>query len=476
MAPDERTRLVADRRSLKAGSGAALRDEARAVAAASAPVVATYLLQFSFNFASLVVVGRIGADELAAAALANMALVVGVFSPGIGLASALDTLCASAFAASPDRTLVGFHLQRALVAAGGYLALVLPALWRLEPILVAVGQDARVARLCGAYVRVQLLAAAPWLGFECVKRFLQGQGIMHASTCVLLAALPAHLAGSWLLVWSPAVGIGFLGAAAANAVTCWLALGGLVLYVRRSRARRAWGGWTPRALRAMPQYLRLALPAVVMLCAEWWILDLLALAASYLGSATLAAQSIAINSLTVLYQVPDGLSVAVCNRVGRLLGQARPRRARLAAWLGIALGAATGVAALAAALAVGGWWGRVYSSDPAVVAAVARIAPVCAVFQMLDSANSVGCGVLRALGRQAAGARINFAAYYVLGFPLGLYLTYGAPAMGVAGLWVGIAAGVGLAVALQLLVCARTRWPAEAARCRAQVAADRLLA
>ncbi|KAJ1734814.1 ethionine resistance protein [Coemansia biformis] len=474
-AADETARLLAEGGAAEPAAGTILLQELRRLAAASTPVTLSYVLQYSFGFISLLVVGRIGADELAAAALANMALVVVVFSPGVGLASALDTFCSTAFTASPDRTLVGFHLQRGLVAVTCHAVVIVPALWYLEPLLLRLRQDATVAALCGAYTRVQLVGVLPWLCFECVKRFLQAQGIMHASTCVLLAVLPLHLASSYLLVWSPSVGVGLVGAAAANALTSWLMLAGIVAYARRSKAMCAWGGWTAQALWTMPQYFRLAIPSTIMVCAEWWILDLLVLAASYLGSTPLAAQSIVINTCSLAYQVPDGLSVAVCNRVGNLMGQARPRRAKLAAWLGIALGAAVGVVALCAALAVRGWWGRVYSDDPRVIACVAAIMPACAAFQMLDSVNSVGSGVLRSLGRQNAGALINFPAYYLVGFPLGLHLTYGAPHAGVVGLWYGICVGVGLAVAMQLLICARTGWRAEVDRCLARVSSDRRL-
>ncbi|KAJ2849262.1 ethionine resistance protein [Coemansia brasiliensis] len=449
-----------------------LKQEARAVVRSSIPVILTYTLQYSFSFFSLLVLGHIGANELAAAALANMALVVIVFSPGIGLASALDTFCSTTFTASRDKTLVGFHLQRGLIAVTCHFIVIVPVIWHLDMALVWLKQDAYVSTLCGQYVRMQLLGVLPWLSFECIKRFLQAQGIMHASTYILLAVMPVHLLSNYVLVWSKLVGVGFIGAAIANVLTNWFILGGISLYTWRSKAQEAWGGWTIQSLWAMPQYFQLAIPATIMICAEWWILDLLALAASYLGSTTLAAQSIVINTCSLTYQIPDGLSVVVCNHVGNLIGQARARRARLTAWLGIAMGAVVGVVTLCAALAVGNWWGYIYSEDARVVACVATIMPACALFQMFDAINSVGSGVLRSIERQNAGAMINFPAYYIVGFPLGLFLTYGIPRMGVLGLWFGICAGVALAVSLQLLICMRTDWHKEVQRCMIRVSMD----
>ncbi|KAJ2451978.1 ethionine resistance protein [Coemansia sp. RSA 2424] len=449
-----------------------LRQEASLLAKTSLPVALTYLLQYSFSFVTLLVLGHIGANELAAAALGNMALVVIVYSPCIGLASALDTFCSTAFTASRDKTLVGFHLQRGIVAVTIHLVLIAPVLWHMDTLLIWLKQDVAVSLLCGQFMRVQLLGAFAWMMFECIKRFLQAQGIMHASTYVLLLVMPIHLANNYLLVWSPLLGLGFIGAAVANVLTNWLILAGLLAYTCNSKASESWGGWTVRALTTMPQYFQLAIPSMVMVCCEWWILDLLALAASYLGNTTLAAQSIVINTCSLTYQLPDGLSVALCNHVGNLIGQARERRARLSAYLGLALGAAVGVLTLIAAIAVGGWWGRIYSDDERVVAGVAMIMPACALFQMVDAINSLGSGVLRSLGRQNLGALINLPAYYLLGFPLGLYLTYGAPSVGVLGLWYGICAGVSVAVAMQLVICLRTDWSAEIRRCMVRVSKD----
>ncbi|KAJ2041712.1 ethionine resistance protein [Coemansia sp. S16] len=453
-------------------TGTMLRQEAALLAKTSLPVVLTYLLQYSFSFITLLVLGHIGANELAAAALGNMALVVIVYSPCIGLASALDTFCSTAFTASRDKTLVGFHLQRGIIAVTIHLILIAPVLWHLDSILIWFKQDIAVSLLCGRFIRVQLLGALAWMLFECIKRFLQAQGIMHVSTYVLLLVMPIHLANNYLLVWSPLLGFGFMGAAVANVLTNWLILAGLLAYACNSKASASWGGWTVRALTTMPQYFQLALPSMIMVCCEWWILDLLALAASYLGNTTLAAQSIVINTCSLTYQLPDGLSVALCNHVGNLVGQARERRAKLSAYLGLALGTAVGVLTLVAAIAVGSWWGRIYSDDERIVNCVAMIMPACALFQMVDAINSVGSGVLRSLGRQNLGALINFPAYYLLGFPLGLYLTYGAPNVGVLGLWYGICASVSVAVVMQLTICLRTDWDVEIRRCMVRVSKD----
>ncbi|KAJ2470352.1 ethionine resistance protein [Coemansia sp. RSA 2322] len=452
------------------------KQEAALLVRSSIPLALSSLLQFSFQFVNILSLGHLGATELAAAALANMTLLLLISAPSVGLASALDTFCATAFTGSPDKTLVGFHLQRGLIAVTVHFVLVLPILLNLESVLVALNQDAAIAHLCGKFVRAQLAGSLPWMYFECIKRFLQAQGHMKAGTYVLMSVFPIHIINSYLLVWSPIFGVGFLGAAYANVATFWAMCAGIIIYTWRSSAHQAWGGWTRLSFVAMPQYYHLAIPSMLMICSEWAAWELMAIAASYLGNVTLAGQSIVINTCSLTYQIPGGLSAAVTNRVGNLLGEARARRASISANTGLVLGCISGAFGLLFCLLAASWWGNVYSSDPEVIAVVARIMPICALFQLADALNGTSGGLLRSLGRQAAGAWINLPSFYLIGFPVGLYLTYGSPGMGVAGLWIGLCLAVVLAALSQTTICLAANYANEVDRCIDQVNKNRLIA
>ncbi|KAJ2346839.1 ethionine resistance protein, partial [Coemansia sp. RSA 2671] len=372
-----------------------VRQEAALVVSSSVPLALSSLLQSSFHFINILSLGHLGANELAAAALANMTLFMVVNAPGVGLASALTTFCATAFTASPDKTLVGFHLQCGLIAVTVHFFMVLPILLRIESILLALNQDALIASLCAKFVHAQLAGSLAWIYFECVKRFLQAQGHMKASTYVLLAVLPIHLLNTYLLVWSPILGVGFLGAAFANVITFMAMLAGIIVYTLRTEARETWGGWTRHSMAAMPQYYRLAIPSTMMMCSEWAAWELMAIAASYLGNVTLAGQSIVINTCSLTYQIPGGLIGAVSNRVGNLLGQGRAHRASISANVGLLLGGLAGALGLLFYVGTASWWGRLYSNDPNVVAAVALIMPICALFQFSDALSGMSGGILR---------------------------------------------------------------------------------
>jgi MATE family multidrug resistance protein len=60
-----------------------------------------------------------------------------------------------------------------------------------------------------------------------------------------------------------------------------------------------------------------------------------------------------------------------------------------------------------------------------------------------DSLTAVAGGILRGTGRSPIGAAINLTAYYVVGIPIGLFLTFRRGA-GLIGLWGGLTLALAL--------------------------------
>src|SRR6478736_7005222 len=71
--------------------------EAKLLCQYSLPLIATYLLQYSFTVITTIVAGRLGAEELAASSLGLTTINIIGFTIFEGMATALDTLCAQAY-------------------------------------------------------------------------------------------------------------------------------------------------------------------------------------------------------------------------------------------------------------------------------------------------------------------------------------------------------------------------------------------
>jgi MATE family multidrug resistance protein len=85
--------------------------EAKVLVRYSAPLILTFMLQYSLNVTSVFAVGHIGKIELGAVSLASMTSNITGYAVYQGLATSLDTLCAQAYG-SGRKKLVGLQTQR----------------------------------------------------------------------------------------------------------------------------------------------------------------------------------------------------------------------------------------------------------------------------------------------------------------------------------------------------------------------------
>jgi MATE family multidrug resistance protein len=161
-----------------------------------------------------------------------------------------------------------------------------------------------------------------------------------------------------------------------------------------------------------------------------------------IGTAELAAHSIAIQIASATFMVPVGLSQAATVRVGRALGAGDRDGITRAGWTAFALGvgfmAITCVIMMTTpTLLVSAFIDIANPANAAVVAAATSFLFVAGVFQIVDGAQSVAAGALR--GLQDTRVPMLYAAfgYWLLGFPLCLAL----------GFWFGFG-GIGIWIAL----------------------------
>jgi len=117
------------------------------------------------------------------------------------------------------------------------------------------------------------------------------------------------------------------------------------------------------------------------------------------------------------------------------------------------------------------WIGRLFTADVHVVAQVASLAGVAALFQFADGAQAAIGGILRGLGRQRTVAALNLAGFWLIGLPVGASLTFGAH-LGVVGLWWGLATGLTAVAIVGVPLLARIDWDAEAKAALARVGRD----
>ncbi|QIW99702.1 hypothetical protein AMS68_005220 [Peltaster fructicola] len=414
--------------------------EAKVLFRYAAPGVITFLLQNSLTMTSIFTVGHIGKTELGAVSLGSMTANITGYAFFHGLTTSLDTLCAQAYG-SGKRHLVGLQLQR-MVWFLWLITIPIAIVWLFaSEILAAIIPEQDIAALSGRYLKVLILGAPAYALFESGKRYVQAQGRFEATTYVLLFCAPLNIFLHWLFVWK--FEWGFIGCPIAVVITENLMPVLLILYIYFFIGLECWPGFTRNAFKNWGPMIRLALPGMVMVMAEFLAFEILTLSSSWISATHLGANTI-LQTLSVLtFQLPFPLSIAASTRVANLIGATLPEAAIVTTRVTFILGTIIGIFNMVLLLALRDYVPYLFTGDEDVALLASQVLPVNAAFQLVDAIAAQCNGLLRGLGKQEFGGYINLFAYYVIALPISFGTGFGLH-WDLYGLWAGPA--IGLAV------------------------------
>ncbi|CAM1503556.1 Fc.00g011470.m01.CDS01 [Cosmosporella sp. VM-42] len=468
--------------------------EARTLIQYSAPLIATFLLHYSVTVGSVLTVGRLGMEELAAVNLATMTASITYYVPVQGLATCLDTLCAQAYG-SGHKHLVGLQAQRMTWLLWILMIPIAVLWWFSEPILAALVGGSRTTELAALYLRVLIVGMPGVAAFESGKRFVQSQGLFHVTTYTLLIGAPLSFLQNWLFVFR--AGWHFAGAATAMAVTQNLLPILLILYVCFFEGSECWKGLSLKAFSnwgglftplfglqikgregnpltfgsSIGPMIALALPGMIMIEAQFSVLEILTIAAGRFGTAQLAAQSVLVTVTSTSFNIPFPLAIATSTRVANLIGAHLSDAARTTAKVAIVAACAVGLFNMTIFVILRRQLPRIFTDDSEVVDIVSRVILVCAVMQIFDALATVSHGLLRGIARQAIGGYANLFSYYVVALPISLWTGF-ALDWKLAGLWTGLTAGLAVVSGLEALCLYLTDWEGAVAQAEARMRSE----
>lgn len=178
------------------------------------------------------------------------------------MASAMDTLCGQSYGAKQHRML-GIHMQRAMLILM-IVSIPLAIMWtNTTSILIALGQDPEISVQAGQYAQLMIPSLFAYGLLQCLNRFLQTQNIVFPMVFSSGVTTLLHVLICWIMVFKS--GLGNRGAAIANAISYWINVLILTLYVKFSPScSKSWTGFSKEALHGIPSFLRLAIPSAVM--------------------------------------------------------------------------------------------------------------------------------------------------------------------------------------------------------------------
>ncbi|RDW77147.1 hypothetical protein BP6252_05200 [Coleophoma cylindrospora] len=418
------------------------------------PISLSFALQQLVQAWSVIIIGRLGTFELGVASYGySFANCTGSLI-AIGGATALDTLCSQAHASSKsakDSHMLGIYLQRGLMLLLLQFVVTIIPLWWFSPYLFdALGQEANFARATGLFLRILIPGGLLQIYSECLKRFLQIQGLSDGVGWVIVAASAVGILANYSFAFL--LNMGVLGAACAHVIYHASTAIFLTGYAWSSKtARVGWGGFSREAFSNCWEFIKLALSGILTVATEFWGFETTALMAASLSETSIGAQSIIMASDQILACVPLGIGVATAHRIGNLLGSGNVKGAKFMCRIPYIVALMVGLTEALIIILTRHVYAYIFSSSPPVISLTASVLPLMAFFQYFDINNGGAAGVLRGAGKTHLAGVSNVIAYYGVGITSAYYMCFVLD-WDIFGLWAGIIAG---SVALLLI---QTSW------------------
>ncbi|KAI1189794.1 MATE efflux family protein [Nemania serpens] len=426
----------------------------------SIPLIATYLLQYTWSVIVTFIAGHLSSDDLAAASVGITTMNIAGFAIYEGMATALDTLCSQAYG-SKNPTGVGLHVQRMLILMT-IASIPIAGIWAASPkILTLFVKQERLAIAGGTFLRVNILGIPGYASFEALKRFLQAQGNFKVAMVILLICTPVNAFASWFLAFQ--LNMGLVGAALGTAFTNTLRPVLLILYIVTPMGRwshECWGGFSRAAWTNWKPMVKLSLAGSAVNLAEWGSFQIVAFSTSHLSTMHLAAQSVLVTISMVTWHIPFSMSVGISTRIGHLIGAGLVNTARRAATL---YGIVFTVVGLVDCMILYFLQHQILTffledSTREVYSLAASTMGVVSLFQIIDAFICFTNGTLRGLGRQSVAACIVIVVNYSAAVPLAMFLELGSPKLGLPGAWTGVASGMVIIAVVECCYIKFLKW------------------
>ncbi len=384
----------------------------RAVLRLAVPAFLTLVAEPLFLIADSAIVGHLGTPQLAGLGVASAALLTaaGVF---VFLAYGTTALVSRTLGAASEREAVGAGLDGVWLAGG----LGLLAAWLVggyaEQICGVFGASEQALEHAVVYLRISAIGLPAMFVVLAATGILRGLQDTRTPLIATTLGFGGNIVLNVLLVYG--MGWGIAGSAWGTVIAQWgMALGLFGVVARSAHHLRAplrphLGGILRAALDGVPLLIRTLALRAVLLVTTW--------VAAGFGDVPLAAYQVSATIWSFLGFALDALAIAGQALAGRALGAGDVAGTRVATALMARWGLLSGVVAGVALAAVHLWLPALFTTDPAVRAAVAVGLLAVAVGQPIVGYAYVLDGVLIGAGdaRWLAGAQVVlFLAYLPL--------------------------------------------------------------
>ena len=393
-----------------------------------------------------VMVGHLGAKELAAAGLANVAFNV-LLLFGIGVSYAITPLVATA---DGEKNIAGINdtLKHGLVINVVNSLVLVTVVYFCKNLLYHIDQPSEVVTLSIPYLEIITFSIIPVLVFQTFRQFSEGLSNTWIPMVIVLACNVLNIGLNYVLIYGyagfPQLGLNGAGwATLISRIVMGAALAGFIYYAPRFRDYRPGFSIGKYSEALFKKMLHIGIPAGIQFIFEVAAFDFSLVMMGWLGTKALAAHQIAINLATISYMTTSGLAAAATIRVSNELGKRDIKALRKVAFVMIGM-ALSFMTAWGIIFILGkNFLPQLYVDDIEVITLAGPLIIIAGLFQLSDGLQVVCIGALRGLQDVKVPSVFIFIAYWIIGLPLGYYLGFHT-SLGPVGIWTGLLIGLTL--------------------------------
>ncbi len=425
-----------------------MRTEAKKTIQLAVPVIFGEMAQMALHLIDTAMVGAVDYKQLAAAALVFNVMNI-PFVLGIGITISVSQMVSLAHG-QKDGFRVSHYFFNGFFICTISALLIAAVLLSGKNIFHHLGQDPEVVALAIPFMNFIGISIIPMILFMALKQFSDGLEYTKTAMIISLAGLPFNAFLNWLLIYGnwgfPRMEL--IGAGWATLITrtlMFLALGGLILTyplfrkyiaVRYSQWKLNW--------KTIRELLHIGIPSSLQLGMESGAFAVSGIIIGTIGAVEQAAHQIALSCASFTFMVSMGLSQAASIRISNALGGRNFKKITLIGKSTLLTAVLYGSCCALLFIGFRNLLPTLFNDDFRVVQLASYLLLFAAIFQISDSTQAIGAGLLRGLKDVKVPTYFVAIAYWVIGLPVGYLITFHFN-VGASGMWMGFIIGLTIA-------------------------------
>ena len=426
------------------------------------PIVLGMLGHNLISLVDNIMVGHLGATQLAAVSLANSFVFIAL-SVGIGFSTAITPIVAQNDAKGDEEGVRStFHHGLILCTIMGIV--LFSVIYFGKGAIAYMKQPVEVVEMAKPFLDMVAFSLIPVVMFQGYKQFSDGMSLTKYSMYAIIISNILHFICNYVLIngiWIfPELGI--MGAAYGTLISRVF----MVLYMhyqlsRNEKLKKYFTGFSFSKIKTsvMQKIASIGLPSSLQMFFEVALFVSAVWLCGMLGKHEQAANQIALNLASATFMFASGLSVTAMIRVGNQKGLEDYSYLKTVARSIFLLTLLLEVVFALFFIVMNGVLPYLFldmntaetlAENTHVFKIASSLLVVAAVFQLSDGVQAVVLGALRGLQDVKIPAIIAFIAYWIVGFPISVYLGLYTN-LGAVGVWIGLSFGLTVAAILLYL-------------------------